>query len=135
MQLEPRFIDFANASLDNPPKVNYNNLIDNAPSPQASVFRDESPYVKKPIKINYLEQEQRNLALGIRGEQIAVEYERWRLTNIGKNSFAEKVEWIAQYDDGAGFDILSRNDNGSDRYIEVKTTKLSKETPIFFTKN
>jgi hypothetical protein len=37
--------------------------------------------------------------------------------------------------DGTGFDILSKNLNGSDRFIEVKTTKLTKETPIFLTKN
>ena len=34
-----------------------------------------------------------------------------------------------------GFDILSKNNNGTDRYIEVKTTKLTKETPIYFSRN
>ena len=34
-----------------------------------------------------------------------------------------------------GFDILSKNNNGSDRFIEVKTTKLPKETPIYFSRN
>jgi len=37
--------------------------------------------------------------------------------------------------DGAGFDILSRNLDGTDKYIEVKTTKHGKNTPIFFSRN
>ncbi len=54
----------------------------------------------------------------------------------GKEKFAEQVRWISkEKGDGAGFDILSRNLNGTDKYIEVKTTKLAKETPIFFSKN
>ena len=68
-------------------------------------------------------------------ELLVLRYDKWRLIARGKESFAEKVEWIAQNDDGAGFDILSKNDDGSDRYIEVKTTKLTKYTPIFFTGN
>ncbi|WP_414601187.1 DUF3883 domain-containing protein [Algoriphagus sp. NG3] len=33
------------------------------------------------------------------------------------------------------FDILSHNPNGTDKFIEVRTTKLAKETPIFFSSN
>jgi len=46
------------------------------------------------------------------------------------------VRWIAHEEgDRAGFDILSKNINGTDKYIEVKTTKLGKETPFFFSRN
>ena len=46
-----------------------------------------------------------------------------------------RVEWISkEIGDGAGFDILSKYSNGRDKYIEVKSTKLSKETPFFFTR-
>ena len=49
---------------------------------------------------------------------------------------ADRIEWVAQTQgDGLGFDILSKNTNGTDRYIEVKATKLTKVAPIFFTKN
>jgi hypothetical protein len=55
---------------------------------------------------------------------------------IGKEKLADKIEWVSKdIGDGAGFDILSRNPNGTDKYIEVKSTKLSKETPFFFTRN
>lgn len=93
-------------------------------------------YRRSPIKINYLEKEQRNQKLGYLGEELVMEYERWQLIKLGKDNLADKVEWVSkEQGDGTGFDILSRNLNGSDKYIEVKTTKLSKETPIFFSKN
>jgi hypothetical protein len=57
------------------------------------------------------------------------------LISEGKESPAEKIEWVSQESDGHGFDILSRNSNGTDRFIEVKSTKLTKEAPIFFSKN
>ena len=64
-----------------------------------------------------------------------IEYERWRLIRAGKESLADKIEWSARVlGDGLGYDILSRNTNGTDRFIEVKTTKLAKETPIYLTK-
>src|SRR5690606_12343154 len=54
----------------------------------------------------------------------------------GKGNLADQVKWISKDEgDGAGFDILSRNPNGTDKYIEVKTTKLGKETPFFFSRN
>lgn len=37
--------------------------------------------------------------------------------------------------DGAGFDILSFEENGRERLIEVKTRKYGKETPFFVTRN
>ncbi len=86
------------------------------------------------MKINYLEREQRNSSIGDAGEEIAIEFEKWRLISLGKEKYADQIEWISKNDDGAGFDILSKNENGSDRYIEVKATKLTKETPIFFSK-
>lgn len=92
--------------------------------------------IYKPIKTNYLEREQNNRSLGEMGEELIVRYEKWRLIEAGKNNLADKVEWISKdKGDGTGFDILSKNTNGTDRYIEVKTTKLSKETPIYLTKN
>lgn len=91
-------------------------------------------YLRRPIKTNYLEREQQNTRLGELGEQLVLEYERWQLQKNGKDSLAKQVEWISEKDDGAGFDILSRNLDGSHKFIEVKTTKLGKETPFYFSK-
>ena len=74
--------------------------------------------------------------MGLLGEEFVLEYERWQLNTSGKQSLADQVRWISKEEgDGAGFDILSRNINGTDKYIEVKTTKLGKETPFFFSRN
>ena len=55
---------------------------------------------------------------------------------MGRDWTIQEVEWISkEQGDGAGFDILSRNANGTDRYIEVKTTKLGELTPIYMTRN
>lgn len=70
------------------------------------------------------------------GEELILNYEKWNLFQQGKEKLAEQVRWIAKEDgDGAGFDILSKSLNGKDKYIEVKTTKLSKESPFYFSRN
>ncbi len=97
---------------------------------------NEPPPSFKPRKINYLEKEQNNRDLGQRGESLIVEYEKWTLIQAGKEKLANKVEWVSKvHGDGTGFDILSKDINGKDKFIEVKTTKLSKETPIYLTVN
>ena len=55
--------------------------------------------------------------------------------SVSVDKLAEKIEWVSkEKGDGMGFDILSKNNNGTDRFIEVKTTKLAKETPIYFSR-
>jgi hypothetical protein len=91
---------------------------------------------KSPIITNYLEREQNNQKLGKFGEELVVGYEKWYLVKLGKEKLAEKIEWISRdQGDGAGFDILSKDISGKDKFIEVKTTKLAKETPFYFTRN
>ncbi|MDD3926438.1 MAG: DUF3883 domain-containing protein [bacterium] len=93
-------------------------------------------YVWKRPAVNYLEREARNASLGKAGEQFIVNYERARLMLEGKDSLAENVEHVAVTEgDGAGFDIRSFDVDGSDRFIEVKTTSYGKQTPFFVTGN
>ena len=128
------FSDFANDSSSAERQVKFDNWLVVPPE-----IKRESPIVKpaqNPVKVNYLEREQNNRLLGMKGEELAMEFEKNLLINSGKESLAEKIEWVSRdQGDGLGFDILSRNTNGTDKYIEVKTTKLSKETPFFFTSN
>lgn len=106
---------------------------------QAPEIKDKEQKIyltRKPIKVNYLRREQDNRSLGLKGEQLVFEHEKSLLLNLGKDSLADKVEWMSRdLGDGLGFDILSKNLNGTDKYIEVKTTKLSKETPFYFSSN
>ena len=115
-------------------RVDYNMMIDMPPERRQEIRQKKTFLRRRPFKINYLEREQQNSKTGIVGEKIALDYERWSLQQAGHESLADKVEWVSEYDDGAGFDVLSKYPNGADKYIEVKSTKLSKETPIFFSK-
>ncbi|MBB5396705.1 DUF3883 domain-containing protein [Mucilaginibacter sp. AK015] len=106
------------------------------PPPVLRPMPEKKDRMARPVKINYLEREQRNSALGMKGEELVVAYERHRLISSGKEALADRVEWCSrEQGDGLGFDILSCELSGKDRYIEVKTTKLSRETPFFFTAN
>ncbi|MFC0774272.1 DUF3883 domain-containing protein [Terrimonas alba] len=131
---EKEFKKFADEKTEVPvKKIDFNKVVDSKPVKQKYVER-EPKFI--PIKTNYLEKEQHNRSLGEKGESFVIDYEKWRLNKAGKENLADKVEWISQkYGDGTGFDILSKNNNGTDRYIEVKTTKLTKETPIYLSSN
>ncbi|UBB90046.1 DUF3883 domain-containing protein [Candidatus Kaistella beijingensis] len=77
------------------------------------------------------EKEARKLKkLGDRGEKIVIEMEQKRLTELGFPALAEKVE-KAKYD-YLGYDILSYETNGDERYIEVKATRAKVGTANFF---
>lgn len=113
-------------------KVNFEDII--GEEPEASKVAEHEP-TYRPIKTNYLKKEQDNRSLGEQGEELVITYEKYRLVKEGKEALADKIEWVSkEKGDGMGFDVLSKNNNGTDRYIEVKTTKLSKETPIYLTK-
>ena len=133
--IEYEFEQFAKESgiINDQDKFDFQHFI--SEEPVISKVGDKPPLFK-PIKTNYIEREQNNIKLGEEGERLIIEYEKWRLIHEGKDNLVDKIEWISkEQGDGAGFDILSKNKNGTDRYIEVKTTKLSKETPIYLTAN
>ena len=136
INIEEHFRHFADKKIILPDSIlKFEKLIVEAPA--LSVVSEPSiGYNRNPIKINYLEREQRNQTLGKSGEELVMQFEKWNLSRIGKEKLADQVKWISQEEgDGAGFDILSKNLNGTDKYIEVKTTKLGKETPFYFSKN
>jgi hypothetical protein len=136
-ELEEMFTVFAtNGTVDvKNRKVEFEKFVE-APPEKKSIVLEPGLTYRRPVRINYLEMEQANRLLGLSGEEIALNFERWRLQREGKDSLAEQIEWVSRdRGDGLGYDILSRNSNGTDRYIEVKSTKLTKEAPIFFSKN
>ena len=49
---------------------------------------------------------------------------------------ADRIEHVsATQGDGLGYDILSFDVDGKERYVEVKTTAFAKETPFFASRN
>ncbi len=89
-----------------------------------------------PKIINHLENSIENKHIGDLGEQFVLEFEKKRLQEAGKAKLANGIEHISRESgDGAGYDILSFNEDGSARFIEVKTTKGNHASPIYITRN
>lgn len=108
------------------------------PVPAAKTASDYTErYQARPArKVDYLAREAHNSALGSAGEQFVVNFERARLLSVGQDSLADKVERVSETrGDGIGFDVLSFNENGTERFVEVKTTRYGKETPFYVTRN
>lgn len=82
------------------------------------------------------ERDAQNRQLGESGEQFVLDYERTRLTKVGREDLSKKVEWTSKaVGDGAGFDIRSFENDGRDRLIEVKTTNGWDRTPFHISRN
>ena len=102
---------------------------------RSRVYESTSPSPRLP-KRNYLEMEARNGALGLAGEQLVLRYEQERLSRAGQSKLAGKIVHIsATESDSLGFDILSYENDGRERLIEVKTTRFGSLTPFFASRN
>jgi Domain of unknown function (DUF3883) len=85
---------------------------------------------------DYAAIEARNRALGLAGELAVADLEYRRLVKAGKGSLARKIDHVSRSrGDGDGYDILSFEESGKEKLIEVKTTRSRAETPFFVTIN
>ena len=73
-------------------------------------------------------------AIGLAGENWVTEYEKVLLFKNMRPDLANKVARVSETNIGAGYDILSFETNENQKYIEVKTTVLSK-TEFFISSN
>ena len=81
-------------------------------------------------------QDQDNKLLGDAGELAVLQYEKNRLMKAGKKKLAEKIVWVANTEgDGAGYDIRSYEEDGTEIHIEVKTTNGGIHTPFYISHN
>jgi hypothetical protein len=132
--IESLFVQFSDVVPATTRPVEFSTWVVSPPDIKESKYKGK--VTRRPIKINFLEREQENRTLGLKGERLVMEYEQINLIRAGKKSLADKVKWVSKdIGDGLGYDILSKNLNGTDKYIEVKTTKLSKEAPFYFSVN
>ncbi len=122
-----------------PSAVDFSRFVVDAPKPSHSVEELRAQYAvgnRSAVKRDYVAREARNSALGAAGELLALEYEEFRLRAAGKKHLAERIEHVSvTKGDGLGFDILSYETSGKERFVEVKTTAFAKETPFFASKN
>lgn len=103
-----------------------------APQRQFRVAEPANPLLFSGIKRDYLEREALNQSLGLAGEQFIVQFEHWRLIALGQPRLADRVNHVSQSKgDGLGYDVLSFESDGQERFIEVKTTTFGRDTPFF----
>jgi hypothetical protein len=86
----------------------------------------------KGVDVDFQAQAKEQKDLGDDGEELVKQFEIDYLKGKDLNELAAKVEIMK---DGVGYDILSFNIDGSEKYIEVKTTKGNKFTPFFLSDN
>jgi hypothetical protein len=103
---------------------------------EVSQLHDRPRPRPSPVRRNYLELEARNQSLGRAGEELVLRFEHERLWRAGKRDLADRIEHVAQSrGDHLGFDVLSFETNGEERFIEVKTTRFGAMTPFFASRN
>lgn len=119
-----------------PESVAYQGIRAEAPKRQVRSAEPRPMYARRAIKRDYFEREARNRSLGKAGELFIVQYEQWRLAQLGVGQLADRVEHVADTQgDGLGYDVLSFESDGRERYIEVKTTAHDAATPFFVSAN
>src|SRR5690606_37779513 len=86
-------------------------------------------------KFDPVERDFRNRTLGKAGEEFGLDVERSRSLAEDRSDLARRIRWVSAEDgDGAGFDILSFDNRGREKLIEVKTTNGTARTPFFLTR-
>ena len=117
-------------------RQDYQGVVAVAPA-RAHEVREPAPaYARPAVRRDYLAREAQNRSLGLAGERFALDFERWRLVQLGAGQLAEQVTHVAVTEgDGLGYDIRSFEPDGRERFIEVKTTSFGDRTPFFVSAN
>ncbi len=105
------------------------------------VLMEILPFIPKQIdslqrgpdsKADYEKQNRINNIMGDRGEKLVKDFEKDRLIKLNKPDLASKVDRVSLKSDALGYDILSYNSDGSERYIEVKASQSTIGNANFF---
>lgn len=91
---------------------------------------------RRAVNVDFMRLESENGKLGHAGELAVVRYEQEKLFRAGRANLAAKVEHVSMTKgDGLGFDVLSFDVTGKERFIEVKTTRQTDEWPFMVSRN
>jgi hypothetical protein len=88
---------------------------------------------KSARKTDYLKQAAANDDTGRLGEEFALAYEKFRLKDYP--DLLRQLRHVSKEDDSLGYDIESRELDGSPRFVEVKGTFGPLETRFFLSSN
>lgn len=86
------------------------------------------------VKLDYQKDNETKHLTGLKGEGFVVQYEKRRLSKYPK--LKKKIEQVSlTRGDGLSYDVLSFNEDGTKRFIEVKTTSSSVNTGFYVSEN
>ena len=98
-----------------------------------------APKKAKCGKRDYIAQYIHDFEVGEAGEALVYKYESRAIEQAKKEGKIDKtvsVQWVSREDDSLGYDILSYDIRKKEpKYIEVKTTTCSKNTPFYISEN
>ena len=93
------------------------------------------PHQGAPRKGVFVDSET-NGRLGNLGELAAISFEKKSLLEVGKANLADLVEQVSVTEgDGLGYDVKSYNEDGTDKWIEVKTTTGNENSTFHISEN
>ena len=105
------------------------------PEFKKSVLRS-NPSFKGRRNVDYRSDSEKNKKLGNVGEALVAKWEKEELIRHGRTDLAKMVEIVADTQgDGLGYDVKSFTPSGEEKFIEVKTTTGSIETPFYLSAN
>ncbi|WP_353094703.1 DUF3883 domain-containing protein [Methylibium sp.] len=117
-------------------RADFERVLSEAPRAELAAREVGPAYLRAPVKRDYFAREAQNRSLGEAGELFALNFERWRLAQLGAGQFADKVRHVSlEEGDGLGYDIRSFEPDGRERFIEVKTTGFGERTPFYVSAN
>ncbi|WP_159615316.1 DUF3883 domain-containing protein [Arthrobacter zhaoguopingii] len=110
------------------------------------LFRTEAPVLDLPDRhptrsragrhVDFQQVEAQRRDLGLAGERSVVAYEKHVLRSVGRSELADRVEHVsATQGDGTGYDVLSFEPSGREKFIEVKTTRSIMQLPFLVSRN
>ena len=102
-----------------------------------SKSKSNSNKIRTKEGINYSEQQAISQKIGDRGEELVLRNEIEKIKQWGlPDEILSKVRRVSLESDDYGFDILSFDKDGNERYLEVKTTKTNgKNFSFILTRN
>lgn len=121
--------DYRSPDFPENPKPEFVDLKILPPAPKASIERSDTTTTKKT---DYEKEARKLRRLGDRGEKIVLDMEKKRLRKAGEVELAKKVRRVSLESDSYGYDILSFDEDGTERLIEVKASRSKVGNANFF---
>jgi len=111
----------------------FNNSLTKREFPKSGLY--EEPSFKHSFNENESTAIQENVErekIGKAGEELVKHYEMNKLKESG---MVDKAKSVEIKEDGAGYDVLSFDEHGNEKYIEVKNTEGNEKIPFYLSAN